>query len=98
MANRTGKSKAEAEEIVDNWTSTAKSLKGDVKNIAQNVKEDVKEIANEVQAKAEVVSEDVTDSVGKFAIYLFLALVLGAVSSVVGSLFTKNKIQYDDAV
>ena len=96
VANRTNKSKAEAEQIVDNWIGSAQSLKGDAKNIVENVKQEVEVVAEEVKEKAEVVSEDVTDSIGKFAIYLFFGLVLGAVSSVLGSLFTKNKIAYDD--
>lgn len=98
VSNRTNKTKAEAEQIVDNWINSAKGLKGDSQNVATNLKEEVKDIAENVKEEAKVVSEDVTDSVGKFAIYLFLALVVGAISAVLGSLFTKNKVAYEDGL
>lgn len=86
VAARTGKSKVESRQIVDNWVSTA-----------EEVKVKVKQWSHEAEEKAKVVSEDVTNSLGKFAIISFFALLLGAGSAIAGSHLGKNKAQYDDA-
>ncbi|MFZ4863348.1 hypothetical protein ACL9RF_14315 [Sphingobacterium sp. Mn56C] len=87
VAERSGKSKAESRETVDNWVNTA-----------EEVKQKVKKWSEEAEQKAKVVGEDVTDALGKFAIFSFFALLLGAGSAVGGSLLSSNKSQYDDAV
>ncbi len=87
LAERSGKSKTESRQIVDNWVDTA-----------EEVKAKVKKWSAEAEEKAKVVSDEVTDALGKFAIFSFFALLLGAGSAVGGSILGKNKAQYDDEV
>ena len=87
VVQRTGKSKAEATEIVNNWIETANTLKIQAKKAL-----------NEAKKEAEVIGEEVTDSIGKVAFYLLLGLLLGAGSAIWGSTLTRKTGEFDDAV
>lgn len=72
--NRTGKSKVESEQIVDNWISTIKATK-----------EKVKQAKDQAIEKAKEVGDDVASGLSKFAIFSFFGLLLGAVSASLGA-------------
>lgn len=95
---RTDKSKAEATQLVNNWVEAAENVKKGAKNLISDAKEVAQNVAQDVKETTLEVSEDVTNSIGKFAIYAFITLLLGAGSAIWGSVFTKNKQKYDDAV
>lgn len=83
VSARTNKSKSEATEIVNNWIATA-----------QDVKESVKEAAQEAKETAKEVSEEVTDAIGRFAIFSFFALLVGAGAAVFGANMGRDKTQH----
>lgn len=74
VMNRTGKSKVESEQIVDNWVSTIKTTK-----------EKVKQAKDQAIEKAKEVGDDVASGLSKFAIFSFFGLLLGAVSASLGA-------------
>lgn len=74
VMNRTGKSKVESEQIVDNWISTIKTTK-----------EKVKQAKDQAIEKAKEVGDDVASGLSKFAIFSFFGLLLGAVSASLGA-------------
>lgn len=74
VMNKTGKSKAESEQIVDNWVNTIKTTK-----------EKVKQAKDQAVEKAKEVGDDVASGLSKFAIFSFFGLLLGAISSSVGA-------------
>lgn len=82
VAQRTGKSKEESKELVANWAQAA-----------DNVKQQIKETAHEASEKAKKIGDDASDAVGKAAILVFFALLLGALASIGGSVLANNKRQ-----
>jgi hypothetical protein len=73
IMKRTGKSRAEANEIVDNWANTYEQAKAQYK-----------ETRAEVGEKARVVGSDVASAVSRAAIYAFFGLLLGAIAAGIG--------------
>jgi hypothetical protein len=73
IMERTGKSRAEANEIVDNWANTYEQAKAQYK-----------ETRAEVGARAREVGGDVASAVSRAAIYAFFGLLLGAIAAGVG--------------
>jgi hypothetical protein len=73
IMERTGKSRAEANEIVNSWVTTYEQAKAQYK-----------ETRAEVGQKARVVGGDVASAVSKAAIYAFLGLLLGAIAAGIG--------------
>ena len=82
VAQRTGKSKDEAKETVDNWINAAEKVKVQAKEVAEKTVEQVKSI-----------SDDASDAVGKAAIWGFFALLIGACASIGGSIVANKKRQ-----
>ncbi|WP_406825533.1 hypothetical protein [Pedobacter sp. KACC 23697] len=80
VKNRTGKSQAESEQIVDNWISTLKTAK-----------EKVKEVKAQAEAKARVVGDEMASALSKFAIFSFIGMILGAVSAAFGAIVASQK-------
>ncbi|RZK40267.1 MAG: hypothetical protein EOO90_15815 [Pedobacter sp.] len=80
VKNRTGKSQAESEQIVENWVSTLKTAK-----------EKVKEVKAEAEQKAREVGDDVSSALSKFAIFSFVGMILGAVSAAFGAILASRK-------
>lgn len=80
VKNRTGKSQAESEQIVENWVSTLKTAK-----------EKVKEVKAEAEQKAREVGDDVSSALSKFAIFSFIGMILGAVSAAFGAILASRK-------
>jgi hypothetical protein len=74
VMNKTGKSKSESAQIVDNWVNTIKQAK-----------EKLKEAKDESIAKAKQVGEDVASALSKFAIFSFFGLLLGMLSAGAGA-------------
>lgn len=74
VIHKTGKPKAEAEQIVDNWVNTIKQTK-----------EKLKQAKDEAIAKAKQAGEDVASALSKFAIFSFFGLLLGAISASIGA-------------
>jgi hypothetical protein len=74
IVKRSGKSKAAAEQIVDNWIATANEVKAKAKEAKDKAIETAKETGHEVAA-----------ALSKFALFSFLGLILGAVSAAIGS-------------
>lgn len=74
VMNRTGKSKVESEQIVDNWVSTIKTTK-----------EKLKQAKDQTVEKAKEVGDEVASGLSKFAIFSFFGLLLGAVSASLGA-------------
>ncbi len=73
VMNRTGKSRQEAEQIVENWTKTY-----------QQARTNLQQTAEEVKLKARKTADDVTSAVSKAGIYGFIALMFGALAAGVG--------------
>lgn len=73
IMERTGKSRAEANEIVNSWVTTYEQAKAQYK-----------ETRAEVGQRARVVGDDVASAVSKAAIYAFLGLLLGAIAAGIG--------------
>jgi hypothetical protein len=73
IMKRTGKSRAEANEIVDNWANTYEQAKAQYK-----------ETRAEVGERARVVGSDVASAVSKASIYAFFGLLLGAIAAGIG--------------
>ncbi|RZK76526.1 MAG: hypothetical protein EOO85_11140 [Pedobacter sp.] len=80
VQNRTGKSKTESEQIVQNWVSTLNTAK-----------EKVKEVKVEAEQKAREVGDDVASALSKFAIFSFIGMILGAVSAAFGAITASKK-------
>ncbi|WP_316796527.1 hypothetical protein [Pedobacter agri] len=80
VKNRTGKSQAESEQIVDNWVNTLKSAK-----------EKVKEVKAEAEQKAREIGDDVSSALSKFAIFSFIGMILGAASAGFGAILASKK-------
>ncbi|WP_316807710.1 hypothetical protein [Pedobacter agri] len=80
VKNRTGKSKAESEQIVENWVNTLNTAK-----------EKVKEVKAEAELKAREVGDDVSSALSKFAIFSFIGMILGAVSAAFGAILASKK-------
>jgi hypothetical protein len=74
VMNKTGKSRAESEQIVDNWVSTVKTAK-----------EKLQQVKEQATDKAKKVGGDVASGLSKFAIFSFFGLLLGAISACVGA-------------
>lgn len=85
VAQRTGKSTIESQQIVDNWIRTAGEAKLKIKQLSQ-----------EAAQKTKKVSEEVSDALGKAAVFGFFALLVGAASAIGGSLVGRNKVYYQD--
>lgn len=73
IMKRTGKSRAEASEIVDSWVNTY-----------ERAKAQYKETRAKVGQRARVVGSDLASAVSKVAIYAFFGLLLGAIAAAVG--------------
>lgn len=80
VINKTGKSRAESEQIVDNWITTIKQTK-----------EQLKQAKEEAIATAKQVGEDVASGLAKFAIFSFFGLLLGAISASFGASIAGKK-------
>ncbi|ASW74683.1 hypothetical protein CJF12_10570 [Chryseobacterium piperi] len=80
VMHRTGKSKAESEQIVDNWVK-----------VTNEAKAKIKEVKEEAGQKAKEVGEDVASGLSKFALFSFFGLLLGAVSAAIGAGIAGNK-------
>lgn len=74
VMHRTGKSKEESEQIVNNWINTI-----------NETKEKVKQAKDEAVQKAKEVGDEVASGLSKFAIFSFFGLLLGAVSASIGA-------------
>ncbi|GHE28581.1 hypothetical protein [Sphingobacterium griseoflavum] len=81
VAARSGKSKVESRQIVENWVEAA---------------EDVKERLRAAGEKAEEVGEQMSDAVGRGAIWAFFALLFGAGCAILGA-FLANKRKVNEA-
>ena len=73
VMERTGKSRAEANEIVDSWITTY-----------EQAKTQYKETRAQVSQRAQEIGGDVASAVSKAAIYAFFGLLLGAIAAAVG--------------
>ncbi|SFU80637.1 hypothetical protein [Pontibacter akesuensis] len=73
IMERTGKSRAEANEIVNSWVSTY-----------EQAKSQFKETKAQVGQQAQQIGGDVASAVSKAAIYAFFGLLLGAIAAAVG--------------
>ncbi|WP_293787104.1 hypothetical protein [uncultured Pedobacter sp.] len=80
VKNRTGKSEAESEQIVENWISTLKTAK-----------EKVKEAKVQAEAKAREVGDEMASALSKFAIFSFIGMILGAMSAAFGAIIASQK-------
>ncbi|WP_231489784.1 hypothetical protein [Pedobacter sp. Leaf170] len=80
VKNRTGKSEAESEQIVDNWINTIKTAK-----------EKVKEVKVQAEAKAREVGDEMASALSKFALFSFFGMILGAVSAGFGAIIASKK-------
>lgn len=80
IVKRTGKSKEEADQIVDNWSQAW----GQAKQKAEQVKQ-------EAIAKAEEAGEKVASALSKFAFLSFIGMLLGATSAALGSVRAFNR-------
>lgn len=70
---KSGKSRAEAEQMVDNWINTYERVKVEAQQTAQQAKQQALQTA-----------EDVSGAVSKAAIYAFFGLVLGGAAASIG--------------
>lgn len=73
IMERTGRSREEANEIVDSWISTYEQAKAQYK-----------ETRAQVSQRAQQIGGDVASAVSKAAIYAFFGLLLGAVAAAIG--------------
>ncbi|MDX5418416.1 MAG: hypothetical protein LPK14_03705 [Hymenobacteraceae bacterium] len=73
IMKRTGKSREEANEIVDGWIATY-----------EQAKEQYKETRARVGQRAQQIGGDVASAVSKAAIYAFFGLLLGAIAAAIG--------------
>ncbi|WP_266204331.1 hypothetical protein [Pontibacter kalidii] len=73
IMERTGKSRAEANEIVDSWAKTY-----------EQVKSQYKETRAQVGQRAQQIGGDVASAISKAAIYAFFGLLLGAIVAAIG--------------
>ncbi|WP_166333222.1 hypothetical protein [Sphingobacterium chungjuense] len=80
VSERTGKSKEEAKMIVRNWAETADQAKQQLQQTAEKAKEEAKRIGDEASS-----------ALGKAAILGFFALVLGAITAIVGATIANKK-------
>jgi len=80
VQQRTGKSKAESQQIVENWVSTLNTAK---------VK--VKEVKEEAAQKARKIGDEVASALSKFAIFSFIGMILGAMSAAYGSISASKR-------
>jgi len=74
VMHKTGKSKVESEQIVDNWV-----------NAIKQTKEKLKQAKDKAVEKAKEVGDDVASGLSKFALFSFFGLLLGAISSSIGA-------------
>lgn len=80
VMHRTGKSKVESEQIVDNWIK-----------VTNETKAKIKETKEKTEQKAKEVGQDVASGLSKFALFSFFGLLLGVISSVFGSIVAGKK-------
>jgi hypothetical protein len=80
VKNRTGKSEAESQRIVDNWEQTLKQAKAEVK-----------EVKAEAVQKAREVGDDVSSAIAKFALFSFIGMILGAASASYGAILASRR-------
>lgn len=80
VKNRTGKSQAESEKIVENWITTIKTTK-----------EKIQEVKVKTEAKAREVGDEMASALSKFALFSFFGMLLGAVSASFGAIVASNK-------
>jgi hypothetical protein len=80
VMNKTGKSKAESAQIVDNWVNTVKTTK-----------EKVKQAKDQAVGKVKQVGDHIASGLSKIAIFSFFGLILGAISSSVGARIAARK-------
>jgi hypothetical protein len=80
VQKRTGKSRSESEQIVNNWVTTLNTAK-----------EKMKEVGAEAEQKAREVGDDVASAISKFALFSFLGLVVGAASASWGAILASRK-------
>lgn len=73
VVKRTGKSREEANQIVDNWINTF-----------QDLKRESSQLARRAEQKTREVSDSVASAISQAAIFLFIGLVLGAGAAAVG--------------
>ena len=74
IVNRTGKSRAEAGQIVDNWSKTY-----------QQAQAKFEQAKKDAEVKARRIADDAASAASKAAIFGFFGLVLGAVAAVFGA-------------
>lgn len=86
VAERTGKSKEESMQIVNNWADTA-----------EEAKRKIREWSDKATEEAKKVGEDVSDAMGKVAFFGFFSLLLGAGAAIGGSLSGGNRKPGADA-
>lgn len=80
IKNRTGKSRAESEQTVENWVSTIKTAKAKIK-----------EVKIEAEQKAREVGDEIASALSKFAILSFIGMILGAISASFGAVLASKK-------
>ncbi|PRY13185.1 hypothetical protein CLV24_10699 [Pontibacter ummariensis] len=73
VMERTGRSRAEAEEVVNGWVNTYEQAKAQYKDTRA-----------QVGARAQEIGGDVASAVSKAAIYSFFGLLLGAIAAAIG--------------
>lgn len=73
VMRRTGKSRAEAEQVVDNWIATAKQAQAKYQ-----------EVKREAEVKAREAGDKAAAGLSKAAIFAFIGLVLGAGAAALG--------------
>lgn len=80
ISERTGKSKEESNEVVNNWAEAADQAKTQIKETAEKAKEEAKRIGDEA-----------SNALGKAAILGFFALLIGAATSIGGSILANKR-------
>lgn len=85
VMKRTGKSRAEAEQTVDNWISTYKQA---------SVK--VQQVSKEAQIQARHAADDAASAASKAAIYGFFGLLIGVVAAGYGAKMGTDSKDTDD--
>lgn len=73
IQERTGKSREEANRMIDNWESSF-----------ENLKQESKQTVRKAEQKAREVSDSVASAISKASIFMFIGLVLGAGAAAVG--------------
>jgi len=80
VKNRTGKTQAESEQVVENWIIALKTAK-----------EKVKEVKTQATQKAREVGDEMASALSKFALFSFIGMLLGAGAASFGAFAASQK-------